>query len=114
MSGITTHVLDLAHGHPARGIPVRLELHRPGEGWIPLAERVTNEDGRVPDLIAAGARLDVGIHRLTFLAGRYFSDLGSQCFYPEVVITFEVTDAAQHYHVPLLLSPFGYTTYRGS
>jgi len=114
MSAITTHVLDLAHGKPARGIPVRLELYQPGDGWVPLAERGTDDDGRVRDLLAPGSRLDLGIYRLTFLAGRYFSDLGSRCFYPEIIITFEVTEAEQHYHVPLLLSPWGYSTYRGS
>ena len=113
MSGITTHVLDLASGRPARGVSVRLEIRR-AERWTALAERATDDDGRVREFTPAGARLDAGTYRLTFLTGDYFRAQGQEAFHPEVVVSFEVKDTAQHHHVPLLLSPFGYSTYRGS
>lgn len=114
MSGITTHVLDLALGAPARGVGVKLEVHTKDRGWVALADRVTDGDGRVKDLLAAGAKLDAGRYRLTFATGPYFAARAQECFHPEAAITFEVKDGAQHYHVPLLVSPFGYSTYRGS
>jgi len=114
MGGITTHVLDLALGRPARAVAVRLELESRDRGWIVLADRVTDDDGRVKDLLAAGAKLDAGRYRLTFATGAYFAARGQECFHPEAAITFDVKDGAQHHHVPLLLSPFGYSTYRGS
>jgi 5-hydroxyisourate hydrolase len=114
VSGITTHVLDVALGQPARGVAVKLELHTEGKGWVTLADRKTNDDGRVPDLLAGGARLDAGRYRLTFAVGPYFAARGVDHFHPEAAITFEIKDAAQHYHVPLLVSPFSYSTYRGS
>jgi 5-hydroxyisourate hydrolase len=113
MSGITTHVLDLRSGLPARGVAVRLEIHGPGR-WTSLGDRVTDEDGRVRDFIAQGARVDPGLYRLTFRTGEYFRAQGAAAFHPEVAVTFEITDASRHHHVPLLISPFGYTTYRGS
>ena len=114
MSGITTHVLDLALGAPARGVAVKLELSTKDKGWVTLADRKTDDDGRVRDLLASGAKLDAGRYRLTFATGDYFRARGQACFHPEAAITFDVADAAQHYHVPLLLSPYGYSTYRGS
>jgi 5-hydroxyisourate hydrolase len=104
MSAITTHVLDTAAGRPAVGIPVRLE----GYGGAVLGAGVTDQDGRVhslgPDTIAAGR------YRLVFDTADYFDD----SFFPEVVVTFTVTAPDQHYHVPILLSPFAFSTYRGS
>jgi len=114
MSGITTHVLDLSLGQPGRGVAVRLEVQMGDRGWVVLADRVTDDDGRVRDLLATGARLDAGRYRLTFATGPYFAARGQECFFPEAAITFEVRDGAAHHHVPLLLSPFGYSTYRGS
>ena len=114
MSAITTHVLDLAFGQPAAGVPVRLEVAGKGGAWIPLANATTDSDGRAKSLLATGARLDVGRYRLTFDTAAYFSARGMTAFYPEVAVQFEVHDAGRHYHVPLLLSPFGYSTYRGS
>jgi 5-hydroxyisourate hydrolase len=114
VSGITTHVLDLALGRPAAGLAVRLERHTPDRGWMVLADKRTDADGRVRDLLAAESRLEIGRYRITFTTGEYFRGRGTPCFHPEVAIVFEVADPAQHYHVPLLLSPFGYTTYRGS
>jgi 5-hydroxyisourate hydrolase len=114
MSGITTHVLDTAAGRPARGVAVRLEVQSAGRGWVTLAERTTDAEGRVRDLIADGSKLDAGTYRLTFGTGAYFAAQGQSTFFPEATVTFEVRETSQHYHVPLLLSPFGYSTYRGS
>ena len=83
-------------------------------GWITLTDRATDDDGRVKDLLAAGAKLDAGRYRLTFAIGAYFTAQGVDHFHPEAAITFDVKDGAQHFHVPLLVSPFGYSTYRGS
>jgi 5-hydroxyisourate hydrolase len=113
MSGITTHVLDTSAGKPAAGVAVKLEV-RMGDRWVTLAEKKTDADGRARDLMADGSRLDAGTYRITFATGAYFAARGVSAFFPEATVTFEVNDAAQHYHVPLLLSPFGYSTYRGS
>lgn len=105
MSGITTHVLDIARGRPAAGVLVRLEL-RDGDTWREVGRGTTDDDGRVRTL--TGPAIDAGTYRITF-------DTSARSdFFPEVAIEFVVRDAAQHYHVPLLLSPFGYSTYRGS
>ncbi|HYM82398.1 MAG TPA: hydroxyisourate hydrolase [Candidatus Limnocylindria bacterium] len=112
MSAITTHVLDTAAGRPATGVPVRLELHAGERGWMPLAHGVTGPDGRLRDLLAEGGKLDAGRYRLIFDTGAYLGVRGA--FFPEVTVVFEVRDPNEHYHVPLLLSPFGYSTYRGS
>jgi 5-hydroxyisourate hydrolase len=114
MSGITTHVLDLSAGQPAAGISVTLEIEQPGRGWLRLAQRTTDSDGRVKDMIAAGSALDAGRYRLTFETGPYFAARNVSAFHPQVVVAFDVREPAQSYHVPLLLSPFGYSTYRGS
>lgn len=116
MSAITTHVLDTARGCPAAGIAVVLEQGIVGEAasWHEIGRGVTDGDGRVKALLAPGALLDAGVHRLTFATGAYFAAQNVAAFYPEVRITFTVTDPAQHHHVPLLLSPYGYSTYRGS
>jgi 5-hydroxyisourate hydrolase len=113
MSAITTHVLDTARGRPAAGIPVALE-GRTGREWLAIGTGVTDTDGRCRTLLAPGAALVAGIYRLTFDTASYFASDGVQSFYPEVRVTFEVRDPQQHYHVPLLISPYGYTTYRGS
>jgi 5-hydroxyisourate hydrolase len=114
MSGITTHVLDIAAGRPAAGVPVKLEVQLGGRGWVTLAERATDGDGRVRDLVPDGSRLDAGTYRLTFGTGAYFTAQGQTTFFPEASVVFEVRDPSQDHHVPLLLSPFGYSTYRGS
>jgi 5-hydroxyisourate hydrolase len=111
MSTLSTHVLDAVSGLPATG--VRVALHRRnGQGWQPLGEAVTDDDGRVRDLAPGG--LGAGVYRLVFATGDYFAATGRSGFYPEVPVVFEVTDPGRHHHVPLLLSPFGYPTYRGS
>ena len=112
MSGITTHVLDLSAGRPAAGIAVRLDLLA-GSGWDRVAERETDEDGRIKDLYL-GPQVPKGVYRITFATRPYFHGKGVPTFYPEVTVLFEVGDPAQHYHVPLLLSPYGYSTYRGT
>ncbi len=109
MSLVTTHVLDTAQGRPAAGVMVVLE-QAVGDPPI-LATGLTDGDGRVGDL--GPERLDPGSYRLRFNTGGYFAEIGAATFFPEVVIAFEV-GGEKHYHVPLLLSPFGYSTYRGS
>jgi 5-hydroxyisourate hydrolase len=114
MSAITTHVLDLSRGAPAQGVPVLLDfLTRPGH-WKKLAEGSTNSDGRIPDFLPKSVKLKTGIYRLTFSTGAYFRSCGVQGFYPMVAITFTLRKPKEHHHIPLLLSPFGYSTYRGS
>lgn len=114
MSAITTHVLDTARGKPAQGVPVTLEFLS-GDGiWTNRGTGKTGADGRCTDLLPEGAALEAGAYRLTFDTGAYFSSQGTQGFYPQVTVEFTVKETAQHYHVPLLLSPFGYSTYRGS
>jgi 5-hydroxyisourate hydrolase len=113
MSGaLTTHVLDTARGRPAAGMRVAVEA-RSGDGWAPVGAGVTDADGRVPGLLAKGT-LRAGEHRLTFHTGDWFAAQDSEGFYPLVTVVFQIADPAAHYHVPLLLSPYGYSTYRGS
>ena len=109
---ITTHVLDTALGRPARAVPVRLEL-LDGEVWRTLGAGVTDDDGRLRTLTPAGP-VAPGRYRIGFDTGAYFAALGTTGFFPVVEIQFEVVDGAAHHHVPLLLSPYGYSTYRGS
>lgn len=112
MKGITSHVLDTAAGKPAAGVTVLLE-RREGEAWRPCGSATTDADGRTGNLHAGGAP-NPGIHRLTFATGAYFAGRGVSAFHPEVQILFEVLQGQEHHHVPLLIAPFGYTTYRGS
>ena len=112
MSAITTHVLDTSRGRPAAGM--RVELHRRyGEGWTPVGESHTDANGRCQNL-TEDAKLEAGTYRLLFHASAYYEALHSETFYSQIPIIFEVRDPGAHYHVPLLLSPFGYSTYRGS
>jgi 5-hydroxyisourate hydrolase len=104
---LSTHVLDAVRGRPAAGIAVTLHV-RSTDGWSPLADAVTDVDGRIAAFTDA---LPVGVYRLSFETESLF---GGDCFYPEVTIAFRVTDPAAHHHVPLLLSPYAYSTYRGS
>jgi 5-hydroxyisourate hydrolase len=109
---ITTHVLDTARGLPAHGVPIVLE-HATDDGWVLVGSATTDADGRARDLVAEGTALVDGRYRLTFDTGQYFRTVGDAAFYPEVVVVFTVAGGG-HHHVPLLLSPFGYSTYRGS
>ena len=113
MSAITTHILDVSKGRPASGVPVVLEYEQGGE-WKEIGRGQTDEDGRLKDLLPAEFDLMAGTYRLIFDTSHYFSAQRTESFYPSVMVTFIVREAAQHYHVPLLLSPYGYSTYRGS
>ncbi len=113
MSAITTHILDVSKGCPACDVPVTLE-QQTKTGWEIVAKGATDEDGRLRDLLRSEAILQTGNYRLTFDTETYFTQQHIEGFYPQVTVAFSVRDAAQHYHVPLLLSPFGYSTYRGS
>lgn len=108
---LSTHVLDTSLGRPAQGIVVRLE-RSPG-AWTEVARAVTDADGRAV-LVTKGTTMDAGAYRLTFAAGAYFDQRAVETFYRDITVEFVVRDAATHHHVPLLLSPFGYSTYRGS
>lgn len=110
-SHITTHVLDTGSGRPAAGVAARLEA-RKAEGWEHIADGVTDGDGRIKKL--GPEQLDAGTYRIEYQTGEYFHAAGTETFFPSVALTFSLTDPAQHYHVPLLLSPFAYSTYRGS
>jgi 5-hydroxyisourate hydrolase len=113
MSAITTHVLDTAQGVPAAGIHVTLERGNPTGLFSRVGSGTTDDDGRISNLLD-GDSLAPGTYRLCFETGPYFAAAGITAFHPVVEIIFAVRDSRQHYHVPLLLSPFGYTTYRGS
>lgn len=114
MSAITTHVLDVSIGRPAAGVSVTLERRSYDEIWEIIGNRETDTDGRVLDLISGEGVLSVAVYRLTFETGEYFKARQVESFYQDVTVAFRIDDPAQHYHVPLLLSPFGYSTYRGS
>jgi 5-hydroxyisourate hydrolase len=112
MSAITTHILDTSRGRPAAGVHV--ELHRKsGETWKPVGEDRTDANGRCSNLLADG-NLENGTYRLVFHTGAYFQSQDAETFYAEILVNFEVREPNAHYHVPLLISPFGYSTYRGS
>lgn len=109
---ISTHVLDTARGRPAAGLKITLE-RQAGEAWLAVGGGLTDDDGRVEGLLGGGT-LDAGIWRMSFETGAWFEAEGIDGFYPVARVVFRVTAPDQHHHVPLLLSPFGYSTYRGS
>ncbi|WVQ81528.1 hydroxyisourate hydrolase [Cryptococcus sp. DSM 104549] len=119
-SPITCHVLDASQGKPAAGVKVALDVlsvTSPTEGFESpktLATGATNSDGRCADLLGHETKLPAGIYKMTFYSGEYFEATRVKTFYPLVEITFSYSDPSQHYHIPLLISPFSYTTYRGS
>jgi len=114
MSGITTHILDTMRGRPVAGVTVSL-ARKSGDGWTELAAASSDASGRVANLLPPQVKDPAGTYRLRFDVGAYFASQGDGAapFYPYIDIVFEIRDT-QHYHVPLLVSPFGYTTYRGS
>lgn len=113
MSQITTHVLDTATGKPASGIPVMLEARTGPDHWEHVAQGETDNDGRIPGFVLPDRVLPPGTYRMRFETATYFQRTNVQGFYPWVEVVFDLRDSS-HYHVPLLLSPYGYSTYRGS
>ena len=112
MSRISTHVLDISRGSPGSGVEVTLELGTPA-GWEAQGKDTTDGDGRIDSLLSED-NLARGTYRLKFNTDAYFRLMGQESFYPQVVIVFLVDQTEEHYHIPLLLNAFGYTTYRGS
>ncbi|NWU75117.1 HIUH hydrolase, partial [Onychorhynchus coronatus] len=111
---LTTHVLNVVTGLPAAGLVIRLDqLVEPGPQWRELAQRHTDTDGRCQPLLAAG-QAKAGTYKLRFETAPYWQGLGHTSFYPYVEVVFIITDPAQKLHIPLLISPYSYTTYRGS
>lgn len=114
MKGISTHVLDTSSGKPAGGVSVRLERQGADRRWQLLGTGRTGDDGRCAQLLPGDAMLSPGAYRLVFDTAQYFADRAIDGLYPVVQIEFTVRDGEPHFHIPLLLSPNGYTTYRGS
>lgn len=112
VSQITTHVLDTAVGTPGKGMCIKLKQQLDGQ-WQTMALGITNEDGRIANLLPAGVELDPGEYQMSFDTAGYFQQSATKSFYPQVDIHFQTFDTS-HYHVPLLINPYGYTTYRGS
>jgi 5-hydroxyisourate hydrolase len=110
---LSVHVLNLETGTPSAGINVMLERHA-NKGWEPLAQGTTNEQGRIAELFPTGSSLEKGEYRVTFKTGEYYERTGRESFFPEIPVIFQVKQTNQHYHIPLLLSPYGFSTYRGS
>ena len=113
MSGISTHVLDQGTGRPAAGVAIRLDRQESDGGWTRIGGGTTDANGRIAALLDDGASIVAAPHRLVFDTGAWFRARNQPVFYPEVVVHF-LPEAGAHYHVPLLLAPFGYSTYRGS
>jgi len=114
MKCISTHVLDLVHGIPARGVPLRLDLQNAPGSWRLLTTAHTDHDGRCAQLLPEGEDLSAGVYRLSFDISTYYKAQTIAVLYPVVEVTFHVRDGESNFHIPLLLSPNGYTTYRGS
>ncbi|MGO8986075.1 MAG: hydroxyisourate hydrolase [Terriglobales bacterium] len=114
MTRISTHVLDTARGKPAKDVPVRFERRDPSGNWRLVAAARTDQDGRCAQLLPEKEPLTPGLYRLGFETATYFDATKFDGFYPLIEITFYVRDGEKHFHIPLLLSPNGYTTYRGS
>jgi 5-hydroxyisourate hydrolase len=111
--GISTHILDTARGRPAAEVPIALSFFR-NEHWQVLSENKTDADGRCRQLLPEGAAFEIGIYRVRFDTAAYYETQRLAGLYPYVEIAFEVRDSQQHFHIPLLLTANGYTTYRGS
>ena len=108
---ISTHVLDTSAGCPAAGVPVML-YHHDGTDWMRVGRALTDADGRVNTLLDPASSVSAGAYRLVFEISEYFGEI--EAFYSQITIDFVVSDVASHYHVPLLVSPYGYSTYRGT
>jgi len=114
MATISTHILDVALGAPAGRVAVGLAAQNTDESWTELSHAWTDEDGRVKPFFLVSEPVQSGTYRLVFDTESYFAGLEVNSFFPQVTIVFKIDDAASHYHVPLLISPYGYSTYRGS
>lgn len=114
MNGITTHVLDTSRGRPAADLGVTLERIERGGVSTELGRGRTDSDGRARSLLPEGAEAAPGRYRLRFDTGAWFAEQGLEGFFPQVTVEFELGEAGRHCHVPLLLSPYGYSTYRGT
>ena len=110
---LSVHVLNLQDGLPSSEVKVSLEEQKNGK-WVQLAQATTNEQGRIPALYPEGKKLEKGMYKVTFKTGDWFKAHKQKSFFPEVPVIFEVDGAVEHYHIPLLLSPYGYSTYRGN
>ncbi len=113
-SPITTHILDTTLGKPVSGVHITLEVEHGADNWKSIGGGRTNDDGRHGALLPPGTKLERALYRLTFDVASYYRRVNANGFYPYITIVFEVREPNGHYHVPLPLSPFGYTTYRGS
>ena len=113
MKSISTQVLDTAHGKPIPNLPVTLELHSGKGQWKELATAMTNGDGKISPLLPKGTPLETGRYRITFATSSFFESQGVRGFYPYISIVFEITETAENYHLPLFLSPYGFSTHRG-
>jgi 5-hydroxyisourate hydrolase len=114
MKSISTHILDIVQGKPAKNVPVRLEKQNAPGDWRLLTSARTGQDGRCAQLLPEGEDLSAGVYRLIFDVASYYTAQKIAALYPVVEVTFEARDSESHFHIPLLLSPNGYTTYRGS
>lgn len=110
---LSVHVLNLQDGLPSSEVKVSLEEQENGK-WVQLSQATTNEQGRIPALYPEGKKLEKGMYKVTFKTGDWFKAHKQKSFFPEVPVIFEVDGSVEHYHIPLLLSPYGYSTYRGN
>jgi 5-hydroxyisourate hydrolase len=113
-SPVTTHVLDTSRGKPAAGIQVTLEVQSADQNWKSVGTAKTDPSGRIENFLESLARAKPGVYRMVFETELYFQNLKMETFYPTISIVFQIRNAEEHYHVPLLLSPYGYSTYRGT
>ena len=111
---LSSHILDISKGMPATGVPIKLEkLNEQNKTWAFVDEKITDVNGRVPDFLNMDKK-NLGIYKLTFLTGDYFKKNNIESFYPFIEVVFQIKDSSSHYHVPITLSAFGYSTYRGN
>lgn len=110
---LSSHILDINTGKPAQGVRISLAKKDKNNGWITIDEKITDQNGRVKDFLEEGGKDNTGIYKLTFHTGPYFKAMEQDSFYPFIEVVFEIKDG-NHYHVPLTLSPYGYSTYRGN
>lgn len=110
---LSVHILDLQTGQPTAGVTVTLE-QQSQDGWRQLASGVTNAQGRIAEMYPADQAMQAGDYRIVFKTGEHYARLKQDTFFPEIPVQFHVEKTGQHYHIPLLLSPFGFSTYRGN